>query len=380
MQPRFPRLPSRRVLIATIAGAVVVVAIVFAFVSQIRRTEERIKGLTAAQILGGSKLNYLILGFQPEEGTSDTVIVAHLDIERHTATLVSVPRDTLVAIPGHGHRKLNAAIGYGGPALAAKVVGKLLGVTIDRAIAIAPQGAKQLVDAMGGLNVDVERNMDYDDKAGNLHIHLKKGEQYLTGGQVLAYLRFRNDAEGDWGRMRRQQQVLREIVDQMGRSSQWAKISHLLDLARNDVTTSLSDTQLAALVEVYRGVPQDNVRTLTIPGKPAYAGGASVILVDQRWAGFLGRIIFTKRDPPQDEVTVTNATGIPGIERTITAALRGGGYNVKTFYEQPSTPQTLITGDSETTRSLMRVFPGAQHKPGSATLLRIGTDLVPDWG
>jgi len=174
------------------------------------------------------RLNFLVLGIQADEGNSDTILLAHLDLDQRIATLVSIPRDTWVAIPGHGHQKLNAAYGIGGPALTAKVVGTMTGSHIDSTIAIDPVGAKQIVDAIGGINIDVERDMDYDDNYGNLHIHLKKGEQFLSGGKVLGYMRFRHDAESDWGRMRRQQQVLHEIVKELGEPQNWTKIPRLI--------------------------------------------------------------------------------------------------------------------------------------------------------
>jgi anionic cell wall polymer biosynthesis LytR-Cps2A-Psr (LCP) family protein len=151
----------------------------------------------------------------------------------------------------------------------------LLGTHVDATLAVDPAGAKQIVDAMGGLNVKVERNMDYDDEYGNLHIHLKAGEQFLNGGQVLEYIRFRHDIESDWGRMRRQQQVVHEIARQLGEPQNWVKMPRLVALARKDVKTSLSDAQLAALVELYRGVPADNIRTLTLPGRADFVGDVS---------------------------------------------------------------------------------------------------------
>jgi len=78
---------------------------------------------------------------------------------------------------------------------------------------------------MGGLNVNVDENMDYDDNYGQLHIHLKKGEQYLTGSQVVGYVRFRHDAASDFGRVRRQQQVLKLIMDQLSEPQNWQNCS-----------------------------------------------------------------------------------------------------------------------------------------------------------
>ncbi len=273
------------------------------------------------------RLNFLILGAQEDEGNTDTIILAHLDLDHRLATLVSIPRDTWVPIPHHGHQKINSAYGYGGAQLTARIVGELTGTHVDATLAVDPRGAKQLVDALGGLNIDVEHEMDYDDNYGDLHIHLKKGEQYLDGGQTLEYMRFRHDIESDFGRMRRQQQVVHQIVKTVGEPQNWSKIPRIVALARKDVQTSLSDAQLQALVELYRGVPPDNVRSFTIPGRAAFVGDASVVLIDERWAKLVGTLACGPVDPPQDTVLVANATGDPTLSKRIVGALRGGGWN-----------------------------------------------------
>ena len=181
---------NRKLVVAAVAALAACLVVVAALTLPGLRTgvQHSIATRSADSAFHSHRLNLLLLGYQADEGNSDTVILAHLDIDQRTATLVSIPRDTWVAIPRHGHEKINAAIGFGGPAMAARVVSALTGAHIDATVAIQPDGAKQLVDAMGGMNVNVERDMDYDDNYGNLHIHLKKGEQYLTGGQVLGYV------------------------------------------------------------------------------------------------------------------------------------------------------------------------------------------------
>lgn len=332
---------------------------------------------SADTAFGSHKLNILVLGYQNDEANSDTVLLTHLDIDRRTATLMSIPRDTWVAIPGHGHEKLNAAIGYGGPKLSAEIVSSLVGVPIDSTVAMQPSGAKELVDAMGGLNVNVEHDMDYDDNNGDLHIHLKKGLQHLNGGQVLGYIRFRHDIESDWGRVRRQQQVLKNIMDQMSDPKHWTRVPRLLELARKDMKTNLNNEQLAALVEIYRGVPDDNIRTITMPGKGATVGDASVVLIDRHWAKIFGRLLFTKDEPPQDEVLVANATGVTDWNKTVVAALRGGGWNVQTFVDQPAKAQSRILGTTAAGHMLAIIFPTVQHIAAKKTALVLGLDLAP---
>lgn len=332
----------------------------------------------AAAFGGKRRLNVLVLGAQDEEGTSDTLILAHLDLDHHSATLVSIPRDTWVAVPGHGSMKLNSVLGTGGPKLSASIVGKLTGAPIDATMVIQPQGAKQLVDAMGGLNLNLEKSMDYDDNFGDLHIHLKAGEHYLTGGQVLEYMRFRHDEEGDFGRMRRQQQVVREIAHEMAQPGQWSKLPRLIALGRKDVQTGLSDKQLTALVEAYHSVAQDDVRTLTLPSRVGWVGDASVVFVDERWARFVGEILCSAKSPPQDVVLVANATGLTELDKVIVGALRGGGWNVQTFIDQPAIFASEIVGSSPTAERLERVFGIVNRRSGKATVIKLGTDLAPE--
>jgi LCP family protein required for cell wall assembly len=272
--------------------------------------------------------------------------------------------------------KINSAFAFGGADATARAVASLTGVPVDATIAIDPQGAKQIVDALGGLNVNVETDMDYDDNYGDLHIHLKRGEQYLTGGGVMQYMRFRHDAESDYGRMRRQQQVMREIVRQLGQPQNWAKVPRLVALARADVKTSLTDAQLTALVELYRGVPQDNIRTLTLPSRPDTIGDASVVLADERWAHIIGALLFGKNDPPQDVVLVSNATGASGFAATVVGALRGGGWNVATFIDEPPKRLSEVVGSTPAAAALGKTFALTPQK-GRVTILRLGIDALP---
>jgi LCP family protein required for cell wall assembly len=368
---------SRRIAV-TLALSVLAVAC-GTFFALHDRIANRVTRVAAQRAFGNDILNILLLGYQEDEGNSDTIILAHLDTVRRTATLVSIPRDSWVEIPGHGHWKINAAIGYGGPALTARIISKLIDAPIDATIALRPKGAKQIVDAMGGLNVDVDENMDYDDNAGDLHIHLRKGEHYLTGGQVLEYIRFRHDAQSDWGRVRRQQQVLKDILSQLSLPQEWAKVPHVLALATKDVKTTLTQTQIATLLQIYRGVPDDNVRTFTMPARDGWVGDASVVFLNERWAKLIGRLLFSKSEPPGDEVVVANATGDSVLDKTVVAALRGGGWNVPTFIDQPVKKTTRVLGTNATGRALASIL-GTAAMPNNErqTILVLGTDLATD--
>ena len=165
--------------------AVAIVAIVIAIVSIRSAVQHRIAMQTAQTAFGREKLNILILGYQDDEATTDTIILAHLDVDRRMATLVSIPRDTWVQLPGRDATKINAAYAYGGAPSSAKAVARLLGgVPIDATIALQPDGAAQIVDAMGGLRVDVR-----DDGRGGADV---------GRGSGLLGLKDRVEALGGW--------------------------------------------------------------------------------------------------------------------------------------------------------------------------------------
>ena len=375
------RISRPRTTVSLVAAAFVLLAAIAGGVAIFHRSiAENVSIDLARRDIGAAfhrrRLNVLVVGDQADEATTDTIVLAHLDLERRTGTLMSVPRDTWVAVPHHGHMKINSAYAFGGADGTARAVTALTGVPIDATLAVDPQGAKQIVDAIGGLNINVETDMNYDDNYGDLHIHLKQGEQFLTGGGVMHYMRFRHDAESDFGRMRRQQQVMREIVRELGQPQNWPKVPRLIALARADVKTSLNDAQLQALVELYRGVPQDNVRTLTLPSRPDTVGDASVVIVDDRWAHIIGTLLFGKNDPPQDVVLVSNATGAPAFATTVVGALRGGGWNVATFIDEPLKKSSEIVGTSRAATALGKTFSLTPRK-GSATILRLGADALP---
>jgi polyisoprenyl-teichoic acid--peptidoglycan teichoic acid transferase len=364
-----------RAAVVTLAAVLSVATGFLIFRGQLR---QQIVAQAAHRSFGQLKLNLLILGYQADEMTTDTVILAHLDVTRRTATLVSIPRDTWVAVPGEGFAKINSAYAFGGAHATAKVASKLMGgVPIDAIVALQPDGAAAIVDAMGGLDVDVDETMNYDDNSGDLHIHLQKGGQHLTGSQVAGYVRFRNDPASDFGRVKRQQQVLKLLLDQVSAPQNWTKLPRILQLARKQVNTTLSNQQLVALLTVYRNVPDENIRSFTLPSKAGWVGDASVVFADQRWAKLIGAVLFSRTDPPQDEVLVANATGNVKIDGTIVGALRGAGWNVPTFVDAKVKRKSLVIGTSAAAASLAKTFATAL-RPGTKTALVIGADLAPD--
>ncbi|MBV9263865.1 MAG: LCP family protein [Candidatus Eremiobacteraeota bacterium] len=340
--------------------------------------QQQLATQSAKTSFGRLKLNVLVLGYQDEEAVTDTMILLHLDVARRLATLVSVPRDTWVKIPGHGYDKINSAYAYGGSELSARAVSALMGgIPIDATVALQPEDAAAIVDAMGGLSINVDEDMDYDDNSQSLHIHLRKGEQHLSGTQVAGYIRFRHDPASDFGRMKRQQQVVKLMMDQLSEPQNWPKLPKVLGLAHKRAKTTLRDGQLLSLLTIYRNVPDDNVRSFTLPSKAGWVGDASVVFVDQRWAKLIGSLLFGRGEPPQDEVLVANASGNAALDKTLIGALRGAGWNVPTFVDERVKRKSLVVGATPAAAALAKTFSTA-IRSGTKTALVVGADMAPD--
>jgi hypothetical protein len=176
--------------------------------------------------------------------------------------------------------------------------------------------------------------------------------------------------------VRRQQIVLKALIDRFGEPQNWVKLPQILKIARSEVKTNLSDAQVAALLQIYRGVPSDNIRTFTLPARAAYVGDASVVIVDARWARLLGRLLFSKSDPPQNPVLVANATGISAWNKKLVAALRGGGWNVPTFIDAPVRGTTAIAGSDDAAAFLANIL-GVPRRAAKTTTLVVGSDYAP---
>jgi LCP family protein required for cell wall assembly len=203
-------------------------------------------------------------------GRSDLIMLVRTDFEYGTITALAIPRDTGVRIPGRsGTYKINAAHSYGGPRLTMRTVEALTGVRPEHVVRLDFDGFEKAIDALGGVEVTVDRNMDYDDDWGDLHIHLKKGRQRLNGEQAMGFVRFRHADRGrsdsDLTRMRRQQALLQALRQQAKHPLTLVRVPYAMDRARPHLHSSLKIPQLFCLAAFARGVPPNNVRMLSLP-------------------------------------------------------------------------------------------------------------------
>jgi LCP family protein required for cell wall assembly len=203
----------------------------------------------------------------PGAQRSDTIMIVHISGDRQTASVISIPRDSWVPIPGHGYGKINAAFSYGGPSLAVETVEQLTGVRIDHLAVIDWDGFIALTDAVGGVDVDVPTTV-YDSAR---NITWTAGRHHLDGAQALNYVGQRYGLPGgDLDRVARQQAFLRSLM-QTALHQKMRKDPKMLYDFLDTVTQHLSVdsgwsiSSMAKLVASLRDLRSANIGYLTAP-------------------------------------------------------------------------------------------------------------------
>ncbi|MGF7535409.1 LCP family protein [Bacillus mexicanus] len=224
----------------------------------------------------------LLLGVDGDDfksNRSDTIMVAVVNPEKSKVSLLSIPRDLRVTIPGYeGHDKINAAFAKGGVDLAAKTIENEFGISLDYYATINFKGFQEMVDTIGGLEIDVEKDIKFSDRITHTMFTLEKGKQKLTGIQALNYARFRKDAEGDYGRMRRQQQVIKAIVDQTISLRNIPKIIDIIKVVDNNFDSNISYKDLGLLALKMRNLNSENIETVDFKSGPDMINGVSYVI------------------------------------------------------------------------------------------------------
>jgi len=273
------------------------------------------------------------------DGLTDTMLLLRFDPQRQKLTMLSIPRDTRADIEGYGEKKINEANALGGPALTAETVSHLLdGVAIDRYVRINVQGVEKLIDALGGVTVYVPKDMKYQDFSQHLYIDLKKGEQHLNGEKFLQFARFRYDANGDIGRIQRQQQLMRSLVEQTLKPATLLKIPDIIEVIRTHIDTNLSLEELLALAGFASKTQRADVQMLLLPGDFNGDGrqGISYWLPNQSKIQELVAQHFKETTQPT-RIAVEDSIDNPEAVQTLVRYLRSFGYE-NVFVSKSSSP------------------------------------------
>lgn len=217
-----------------------------------------------------AKVNVLVLGQDREvdgSARTDSIMVAQYDYLTKKMKLISIMRDIYAEIPGYQNYKINTAYTLGGPELLRQTIKKNLGLDIEYYAIIDFKGFETMIDelAPNGLPINVEKDMS--EKIG---VSLKKGQHQLNGKEVLGYARFRHDPEGDFGRVRRQQQVIKALEKEMVSVGTLFKSPKLAGIARGYVDSNMKDSDIFRTGFSFVARGDKNMDTLVVPVKDSY--------------------------------------------------------------------------------------------------------------
>ena len=353
---------------------------------------------------GHKRMNILVLGIDynhdpksilyTEGARSDSMMVVSLANDGSLLNVVSIPRDLYVPLSAYdGSDRINAAYSYGGVKKAKEAVSYLMGIPIHHHVIVKVYGAMKVIDAIGGVDLEVEKDMDYDDNWGGLHVHLKKGKQHLNGDQTVGYARFRKDntridMEGDVGRMRRQQQVIRGLVRTTKDPAMVMRFPAIAQAVKETLETDFSIDDMVALANLYKGFDIKQVHGGQIKGLDDMVGEAMVLIptTDEN-NQTVRRLLKDSVDLGLRDVRIRilNNSGEAGLGNRLADDMNSQGYNVVMADDVEHKPAkktqvTLYTRCPRVQPRLRSLFPSAQFRDSASPstdydiLITIGAD------
>ena len=231
-----------------------------------------------------NKLNILIMGVddRPKEddpGRSDTLLVMTVDTESREASIISVPRDTRVRIKGLGWDKVNHAFLVGGVDLTRRTTENFLGIPMDYYAKVNLESFGRIVDAIGGVTIDVEKRMQYEDTWDHYVIDLKPGPQRLDGRTALQYVRYR-DEEGDIGRVARQQKFIKAVLAEVSSPAIILKAPSIIREVFASLDTDIPVGMMLGIANKLKSGLSGGFRTHMVEGLPYYIDDISYWVPD----------------------------------------------------------------------------------------------------
>ena len=233
-------------------------------------------------------------------GRSDAIMIAHYDFDKKTISVMTIPRDTAVHVPGHSTHKINAAHQFGGPELTQQTIKDAFGIDTDAYVSLHFEAFEKIVDTVGGVDINVKKQLDYDDNWALLHIHLKPGQQHLNGYQAMGYVRIRH-SDSDLMRAERQHEFLEALRNQIRTPAMLMKGVDVLNTITDNLHMSpnLNTLKLLALANWSKSLPKESISLVTMP----CIEGPSYVTVNRKPARKMVAQIFFAGN--EDSVTIT---------------------------------------------------------------------------
>lgn len=284
---------------------------------------------------------------------ADTIMLIRADLEGRTVRACSVPRDTYVNAPDQVSGKINATLARGGIDLLKRTLESMFTISIDHYVVIKPYAVREIVDAIGGVDVEAIDRMKYDDNWGQLHVDLQPGRQHLDGVRAEGFVRFRHsnpgegrsDEEGDIRRTARQQQLVQALMASANSPSNILRADEIIATGFQQIDTDLQKIQLFALAEIFKGSPSRTLQSATVPGEDDNSTGAYYYRLDTERAQAMVDWLIKGDDTAMRRlvrIEIRNGTKTPGLARLAAEALSGRGYSAKAPGNAPNSPITTI--------------------------------------
>ncbi len=230
-------------------------------------------------------VRFLLLGIDSKDYNqvssvrSDTIMIVDMNTSSGEINIISIPRDTRATIEGRkSPEKINHSFAYGGPELTLATVRNLLGIELDQYVLADYKLVSDFVDLIGGVEIYVPMDMKYSDPVADppLHIDLKEGDQTLDGDKALQYLRFRKGyKDADLGRVRAQQDFMKELISQTVRPGNIPKIPGMIGIYSDNMETNIGFGEMLLYGFQSLRLDMDNISSHTLPGSAKMMDGLS---------------------------------------------------------------------------------------------------------
>ena len=371
----------KRAILALILTIVVLIAIgttyAFSFVSSLNNNDL----ISAVKAKNNETVNILVLGMdigdtRNTQNTSarrtDTMMLLNYNPRTDYINIVSIPRDTLIEVEnahdGNGNYipywKINAAYALGGEEEVIEQVQDLLDITVNYLVEVDYAAFRNLIDAIGGVEMTIDRDMYYDDDAQDLHINFKKGETVLLDGQKAEeFFRWRknNDgtglADGDLGRIKNQQKFISKLIEKCTDPSIITRVPDILKAIKENVVTNMSGTDMVKYgLEM---ISNSGISMETLQGYNERIYGQDFLVVDPTYNERLLESLQITSEVDNSEVKnkysimVLNGTRVNGLAGNLKIELENLGYsNISVGNFDKTKESTILSNDKELKKML----------------------------
>jgi LCP family protein required for cell wall assembly len=347
-------------------------------------------GIAAALVLTPPRASVLILGSdaRPDEiaqgvvGRTDTLMLLVADRAEPLVATLSIPRDLWVTIAGgYGQERINAAYELGGSAAATQTVSSVIGQPVNHYLLIHLQGVRDVIDALGGIDMVVETPIHDDayptDDYGIITIDIAAGPQHMDGTTALEYARSRHQ-DSDFGRAERQQRVLAAVRAALLNPLNWWRLPAFTIAVSHAVTTDLSPADaiaIGAAMVRYGGAPASMVIDTQLAHEVTGSDGAYLLQASPDLKPAVARFLHTSTPT----IEVLNGAGVAGVARATADRLTGQGFTVSQVGDADRTQSQTTLSARPASRSMAESIARSLGLPASrvstSTTLPAGVDI-----